>query len=119
MRAAERGASSVSLVRSEGLSGKRHTTPDGFPGKYQAVMQVGEYVEPAAYIENATVYRNDAKVPASDYTITDGVIVLKQLRLAATSLRPIIRITGEYVLTTTDWESQNYLETGTKREVSS
>nr|DAK51786.1 MAG TPA: minor tail protein [Caudoviricetes sp.] len=47
------------------------------PGKYQAVMQVGEYVEPAAYIENATVYRNDAKVPASDYTITDGVIVFK------------------------------------------
>ena len=35
------------------------------PGKYQAVMQVGEYVEPAA------------KVPASDYTITDGVIVFK------------------------------------------
>ena len=46
-------------------------------GKYQAVMQVGDYVEPAAYIENVTVYRNDAKVPASDYTITDGVIVFK------------------------------------------
>lgn len=47
------------------------------PGKYQAVMQVGDYVEPAAHIENVIVYRNGAKVLASDYTITDGVIVFK------------------------------------------
>lgn len=46
-------------------------------GKYQAVVQVGDYIEPAAYIENVNVYRNGAKVPASDYTITDGVIVFK------------------------------------------
>ena len=47
------------------------------PGKYQAVMQVGDYVEPAAHIENVIVYRNGAKVLASDYTITDGVIAFK------------------------------------------
>ena len=46
-------------------------------GKYQAVIKMGEYVEPAEYIENVAVYVGGVKQDASKYTVADGYITLK------------------------------------------
>ena len=43
-------------------------------GIYQAVMKMGEYVEPVEYIENVTVYVNGKKQDASKYTVRDGYV---------------------------------------------
>lgn len=43
-------------------------------GHYQAVMRMGPYTEPVAYIENVTVYVDGAEVKSTDYTVTNGVI---------------------------------------------
>lgn len=46
-------------------------------GKYQAVIKMGEYVEPAEYIEDVAVYVGGVKQDASKYTVADGYITLK------------------------------------------
>lgn len=43
-------------------------------GYYQAVMNVGGYVEPVEYIEHVTVYVDGIKQAANTYSVEDGVI---------------------------------------------
>ena len=43
-------------------------------GIYQAVMKMGEYVEPVEYIENVSVYVNGTKQAANKYTTNNGYI---------------------------------------------
>lgn len=50
------------------------TVPRISAGVYQAVMKMGEYVEPVDYIENVTVYVNGTKQATSKYTVEDGYI---------------------------------------------
>lgn len=45
-------------------------------GKYQAVIKMGEYVEPAEYIENVAVYVGGVKQDASKFSVSDGYITL-------------------------------------------
>lgn len=45
-----------------------------FPGTYQAVMRMGDYVEPVYYIEDVTVYADGTKVDPSMYSVSDGTI---------------------------------------------
>lgn len=45
------------------------------PGKYQAVMTMGDYIEPVEYIENVSVYVNGSKQNAAAYTMNNGYIV--------------------------------------------
>lgn len=45
------------------------------PGKYQAVMTMGDYIEPVEYIENVSVYVNGTKQKAAAYTTNNGYIV--------------------------------------------
>ncbi len=44
----------------------------GVNGEYQAVMRMGDFVEPVDYIEDVTVYADGAEV--SGYTVDGGVI---------------------------------------------
>lgn len=46
-------------------------------GKYQAVIKMGEYVEPAEYIEDVAVYVGGVKQDPSQYSVADGYITLK------------------------------------------
>lgn len=41
---------------------------------YQAVMKMGDYVEPVEYIENVSVYVNGTKQAASAYTVSNGYV---------------------------------------------
>ena len=43
-------------------------------GIYQAVMKMGEYVEPVEYIENVSVYVDGTKQDANAYTTNNGYI---------------------------------------------
>lgn len=43
-------------------------------GLYQAVMKMGDYVEPVEYIENVSVYVNGTKQAASKYSVDGGYI---------------------------------------------
>ena len=43
-------------------------------GIYQAVMKMGEYVEPVEYIENVKVYIDGVEQSASTYTVENGYI---------------------------------------------
>ena len=43
-------------------------------GQYQAVMQFGDYVQTAAYIEDVKVYVNGTLVTADKYSVSAGVI---------------------------------------------
>lgn len=44
------------------------------PGVYQAVMKMGDYVEPVDYIENVTVYIDGVKQSSGTYSVTNGVV---------------------------------------------
>ena len=44
-------------------------------GKYQAVMKMGNYVEPVEYIENVSVYVNGTKQASNAYTVSNGYII--------------------------------------------
>ncbi len=44
-------------------------------GRYQAVMKMGEYVEPVEYIENVTVYVNGTQQAQNAYTVSNGYII--------------------------------------------
>lgn len=46
------------------------------PGRYQAVMKFGDYVEPAAHIENVTVYVSGTQIATSSYTVQNGYITI-------------------------------------------
>jgi hypothetical protein len=46
-------------------------------GTYQAVMKMGDYVEPVEYIEDVTVYVDGKKQQSSLYTIVNGCIVFR------------------------------------------
>lgn len=46
-------------------------------GTYQAVMKMGDYVEPVAYIEKVTVYLDGKKQASSAYSVTDGLVKFK------------------------------------------
>ena len=56
------------------------------PGKYQAVMRIGEYTEATEYIENVTVYADGKVVAPSFYTVTNGVIIFREAPPAASLL---------------------------------
>lgn len=47
-------------------------------GYYQAVMNIGGYVEPAQYIENVSVYVDGVKQADSAYSVEDGVITFQE-----------------------------------------
>jgi len=42
--------------------------------KYQAVMKMGDYVEPVEYIENVKVYVGGTLQAASSYSVSNGII---------------------------------------------
>lgn len=46
-------------------------------GTYQAVMKMGDYVEPVEYIEKVTVYIDGVKQASSAYTVTGGTVKFK------------------------------------------
>ena len=46
-------------------------------GTYQAVMKMGDYVEPVEYIEKVTVYVDGVKQASSAYTVTGGTVKFK------------------------------------------
>ena len=46
-------------------------------GAYQAVMKMGDYVEPVEYIEKVTVYVDGVKQASSAYTVTGGTVKFK------------------------------------------
>ena len=48
-------------------------------GLYQAVMKMGDYLEPVEYIENVTVYVDGTVVPTNRYTIGNGYITLNYI----------------------------------------
>ena len=62
-------------------------------GKYQCVVKTGNYVEPAQYVENVTVYKNGAPVDSTAYTVSDGVIAFK----TAPSTTDVITATYDYL----------------------
>lgn len=47
------------------------------PGMYQAVMQLGDYVEPVEYIEKVAVYIDGVKQASNAYTVTGGTVKFK------------------------------------------
>ena len=46
-------------------------------GTYQAVMKMGDYVEPIEYIEKVTVYIDGVKQNSNAYTVIDGLVKFK------------------------------------------
>lgn len=42
---------------------------------YQALLKMGEYVEPVEYIDRVTVYINGITAPATSYKVQDGQII--------------------------------------------
>ena len=62
-----------------------HNTEKGAPlaqvssSKYQCVARIGSYVEPVEYVENVTVLVNGAIVPATNYTVSGGIITFRQI----------------------------------------
>lgn len=44
-------------------------------GKYQAVLKMGDYVEPVEYIDNEKVYVNGVLQDKKDYSVVKGMIV--------------------------------------------
>lgn len=44
------------------------------PGLYQAVMRMGDYVEPVQYIEDVIVYVDGVKADSTKYSISNGTI---------------------------------------------
>ena len=62
-----------------------HNTEKGAPlaqvssSKYQCVARIGSYVEPVEYVENVTVLVNGAIVPATNYTVSGGIITFQQI----------------------------------------
>lgn len=44
-------------------------------GMYQAVMKMGDYIEPVEYIEDVTVYVDGEKQDSTAYTVSNGYIV--------------------------------------------
>ena len=57
-------------------------------GYYQAVMNVGGYVEPVEYIEHVTVYVDGIKQAANTYSVEDGVIKF--------AVQPTGNVTADY-----------------------
>ena len=57
-------------------------------GYYQAVMNVGGYVEPVEYIEQVTVYVDGIKQAANTYSVEDGVIKF--------AVQPTGNVTADY-----------------------
>jgi len=58
--------------------------------KYQAFMRFGDYLEPAEYIEDVTVYVDGKKYAPSGYTVTNGVITFNSAQSATA------KITADY-----------------------
>ncbi|MBF1129785.1 MAG: DUF2460 domain-containing protein, partial [Dialister invisus] len=46
-------------------------------GIYQAVMKMGDYVEPVEYIEKVAVYVDGVKQASNAYTVTGGTVKFK------------------------------------------
>ena len=46
--------------------------------KYQCVVRIGGFVEPAEYVEGVTIYVDGKKLKESDYTVADGIVTFKQ-----------------------------------------
>lgn len=46
-------------------------------GAYQAVMKMGDYVEPVEYIEKVTVYIDGVKQESNAYTVIGGTVKFK------------------------------------------
>lgn len=62
-------------------------------GTYQCVVKFGDYVEPAQYVENVSVYKNGTKVASSGYSISGGNIVFK----TAPTTSDVITATYDYL----------------------
>ena len=59
-------------------------------GTYQAVMKMGDYVEPAEYIEKVAVYLDGVKQASNAYTVTGGTVKFK------TAPASTAKITADY-----------------------
>lgn len=64
-------------------------------GTYQAVMKMGDYVEPVECIEKVAVYIDGVKQESSKYTITNGTVKFKTAPASTAKSPRITHTTGK------------------------
>lgn len=55
-------------------------------GQYQFTMRMGDYVQPVYKVDNVTIYKDEVKVPSTEYTISGGVVSFKNAPSSASSI---------------------------------